>query len=173
MSDDERAPEATEGTSQVKGPLPNTVCVGNDLFSGTLDALAYDPRTKFAGGTALVIDSGSGDAIYNLAVCHKQHIHVHLGLACELGQCSVIVVAAYALALAYDRECWRAGYVPSKEGAKDALRDCIAVLRERATIRYADWLVQRCARELAGWCKRIGEVGGALTPHDEASTIEA
>lgn len=168
---DEKAPEATEGTAQTKEPLPNTVCVANDLFSGTLDVLAYDSRTKFTGGTALVIDSDNNDAIYNLAICFgDRHVHLLLGLACELGKCSMIIVTAYAFALAYDREHWCAGCVPSREDVRNALRDCIAVLRERATDSYANWLAVHCEPELIEWYERFSEAHA----HDGATTtIEA
>lgn len=168
MSDDEK-PRAV----LVPGPTPNSVCMTADLFSGSLDVLAYSEQTQFRNGTCLVIDVDGTESRYALGLCASHHVHLHLGLSTQVGQCSVIAVAAYALALSYDREAWSAGYIPSTENVKQALRDCLAVLKEHATDRYVEWLTQRCARELAGWTKSIRASGGALTPHSDHVVAEA
>lgn len=166
-----------ESASPAMGPTPNTVCTQNTIFSGTLDVLANSEETQFRNGTCLVVEPFStglqaGDKMFNLALCGSKHVHLNLGLAIELGQCSVIVVAAYALALSYDRESWAAGVIPSTDNVKRALRDCLDVLRG-VDAGYVEWLTQRTARQLADWTKAIKQAGGVLTPHAEVGGAEA
>lgn len=156
--------KATSGSSQTRDPLPNTVCVANDIFSGSLDALAYDERTQFRNGTALVMNCNGGES-YSIALCSSRHLHLNVGLKTELGFTSVLAVAAYALALTFDREAWIAGWVPDTQRLEDAFVDCINVMRDRGTPQYADWLIENATPVLNDWCKHLRESARVLTPH--------
>lgn len=169
MSDD----EAKSGSNPTRSILPNTICTKNTLFSGSLDAIAYDERTKFRNGTALVIDVWHVQDSFVVGLCGDKHVHLHIGLATELGICSVITIAAYTLALTYDRESWAAGLIPSTEHVEQTLRDVLATLRDYADEGYVEWLTQRTAKQLADWTREIKRAGGALTPHVEADAPQA
>jgi hypothetical protein len=158
--------KATSGSSQVPDPLPNTVCVANDIFSGTLDALAYDEVTQFRNGTTLVVDAKNGE-VSSLVLCANKHVHVNVGLKTELGYVSVIAVAAYALALTYDRENWIAGWVPDMHVLEESFADCLDVLNDRASEDYADWLVERVSDLLDDWCAHLQDNVRVLIPHVE------
>jgi len=171
--DDDSKP-ATEGASPAHGPVPNTVCHTCEFYAGAMDALAYDPRTQFRNGTCLCIDAEVLGPHYGFSICADKHVHLKLGMEVEIGTVSAITVAAYALALSYDREGWVAGFVPGTEQAKSALRDCIAVLRTRTpNTDFADWLAKHSARDLSRWIKEICKAVARVEDGKfELSTIE-
>lgn len=157
-------PEAVEDSSSSQGPLPNTVVTRCDLFSGALDALVYDARTRFHNDSCLILTPGSIDATYQIGLCGKRHLHLHVGLAIEMGQMAVITTAAYALVLAYDREHWAAGFVPDAKKASEALGDCIVVLRERTHHDFTEYLLQHASRQLHGWIDALKKAAVVLEP---------
>lgn len=163
----------THEDALVKDPAPNQYNIATDLLTGSLDALHLDERTRFVNGTAYVLDGMMPAEATNAYTCSdKKHFHLGIGLGLPLASATTAMICGYVFALTLDRKQWSGP--PTLEEAAVQFGIVSEVLRVRASVEFAEWMMPRVEFAMKAWFTALANEGQvvAITEEEGEGTEE-